>query len=97
MFLLIVPMFGWVAILRAPDSGFARLLSLFPPATPTLMLLRIALPPGPAPSQVGLAFVLTASFTWACVWTAGKIFRIGILAQGQTPTIGRLISWVLAK
>lgn len=97
MFLLIVPMFGWVAILRAPDSGFARLLSLFPPATPMLMLLRIALPPGPQPWEVGLAFVLTVSFTWACVWTAGKIFRIGILAQGQTPTLGRLVSWVLAK
>lgn len=97
MFLLIVPMFGWVAILRAPDSGFARLLSLFPPATPMLMLLRIALPPGPQPWEVGLAFVLTVSFTWLCVWTAGKIFRIGILAQGQTPTLGRLVSWVLAK
>ncbi|TPW21456.1 MAG: ABC-2 type transporter family [Elusimicrobia bacterium] len=97
MFLLIVPMFGWVAILRAPDSGFARLLSLFPPATPMLMLLRIALPPGPQPWEVGLAFVLTTAFTFLCVWTAGKIFRIGILAQGQTPTIGRLISWVLAK
>lgn len=97
MFLLILPMFGWVAILRSPGSTFARWLSLFPPATPMLMLLRLALPPGPQPWELGLAFVLTAGFTLLCVWTAGKIFRIGVLAQGQTPTLGRLIQWVLAK
>jgi ABC-2 type transport system permease protein len=97
MFVIIVPMFGWVAILRAPDSPFAIGLSLFPPATPMLMLLRMALPPGPAPWEIGLGILLTSAFTLACVWAAGKIFRVGILAQGQTPTIRRLISWVLAK
>ncbi|MBI3298480.1 MAG: ABC transporter permease [Elusimicrobia bacterium] len=97
MFLLIAPMFGWVAILRSPDSSFARWLSLFPPATPMLMLLRLALPPGPEPWEVGLSVLLTAAFTIVCVWMAGKIFRIGILAQGQTPTLRRLAAWVLAK
>lgn len=97
MFIIIVPMFGWVAILRAPSSPFAVALSLFPPATPMLMLLRMALPPGPAAWELGLAIVLTSVFTLVCVWAAGKIFRLGILAQGQTPTIRRLISWVLAK
>ncbi len=97
MFVIIVPMFGWVAILRAPSSPFAVALSLFPPATPMLMLLRMALPPGPQPWELALAIVLTSIFTLACVWAAGKIFRLGILAQGQTPTLRRLISWVLAK
>ncbi|MDE2292435.1 MAG: ABC transporter permease, partial [Elusimicrobia bacterium] len=97
MFLLIAPMFGWVAVLRAPSGAFARLLSLFPPATPMLMLLRIALPPGPQPWEVGLSVVLTTAFSAACVWAAGKIFRVGVLAQGQAPTLGRIISWVLAK
>lgn len=97
MFLLIVPMFGWVAILRAPDSTFAMALSLFPPATPMLMLLRLAIPPGPAPWELALAIALTVGFSWLCVWTAGKIFRVGILAQGQTPTLARLVEWVLAK
>jgi len=97
MFVIIVPMFGWVAILRAPSSPFAVALSLFPPATPMLMLLRMALPPGPAPWEVALAVLLTSAFTLACVWAAGKIFRVGILAQGQTPTFRKLLSWVLAK
>jgi ABC-2 type transport system permease protein len=97
MLMIVIPMFGWVAILRAPASAFARGLSLFPPATPMLMLLRIALPPGPAAWEIALSIVLTGGFTLACVWAAGKIFRMGILAQGQTPTWGRLLSWILAK
>ena len=97
MLLIVVPMFGWVAILRAPTSLLAKALSLFPPATPMLMLLRIALPPGPAAWEIALSVVLTTAFSMACVWAAGKIFRVGILAQGQTPTLRRLLSWVIAK
>lgn len=97
MLLIVLPMFGWVAILRAPTSLLAKALSLFPPATPMLMLLRIALPPGPAAWEIGLSIVLTTAFSLACVWVAGKIFRLGILAQGQTPTLRRLLAWVAAK
>jgi len=57
----------------------------------------MALPPGPAPWEVALAVLLTSAFALACVWAAGKIFRVGILAQGQTPTFRKLLSWVLAK
>lgn len=94
MLLIVIPMFGWVAILRAPTSLFARGLSLFPPATPMLMLLRIALPPGPAAWEIALSIVLTSAFSLGCVWVAGRIFRVGILAQGQTPTLRRLLSWI---
>ncbi|MFH2203584.1 MAG: ABC transporter permease [Elusimicrobiota bacterium] len=94
MLLIVLPMFGWVTILRAPTSAFASALSLFPPATPMLMLLRIALPPGPAAWEIALSILLTSAFSLACIWVAGKIFRVGILAQGQSPTIGRLISWI---
>ncbi len=32
-----------------------------------------------------------------CVWASAKIFRIGLLSQGQTPTFARLISWVFSR
>jgi hypothetical protein len=33
----------------------------------------------------------------ACVWAGGKIFRIGILSQGQAPTLGRLALWLVSR
>jgi ABC-2 type transport system permease protein len=95
--LVMLPMFVWLPVLRAPDSTFAVVVSLFPPATPFLMLLRIATPPGPALWELAAAIVLTVGFTLACVWAAGKIFRIGILAQGQAPSFRRLAQWVFSR
>jgi ABC-type Na+ efflux pump permease subunit len=97
MLIVMMPMFVWFVVLRSPDSPFAVAVSLFPPATPFLMLLRLAIPPGPAAWEVALSVVLTAAFTLFCVWAAGKIFRIGILAQGQPPSFRRLAQWVFSR
>ncbi|MHC4550931.1 MAG: ABC transporter permease [Planctomycetota bacterium] len=97
MLILILPMFVWFIVLRQPDSPFAVGISLFPPATPFLMLLRLAVPPGPALWEISLAILLTVAFTLACVWAASRIFRIGVLAQGQAPSFRRLLSWVFSS
>ena len=34
-------------------------------------------------------------FTVLCVWAAGRVFRVGLLAQGQPPKLGTLLRWVL--
>ena len=93
---LMVPVFTWAAILRAPDSTLSLALSLLPTATPFLMLLRIALQPGPPLWQVLLSVVLMAATTVAVVWAAGRIFRTGILMQGKSATVGEMIRWVKA-
>lgn len=97
MLIVMMPMFVWFIVLRSPDSPFAVAVSLFPPATPFLMLMRLAIPPGPAAWEVAVAAVLTVAFTLFCVWAAGKIFRIGILAQGQPPSFRRLAQWVFSR
>ena len=94
MLLIMLPMFLWILVLQQPDSPFAIGASLFPPATPFLMLLRQAVPPGPALWEIVVAVLLTVGFTAACVWAAGRIFRIGILAQGQAPSFRRLLGWL---
>jgi ABC-type Na+ efflux pump permease subunit len=97
MLIVMMPMFVWIVVLKSPDSPFAVAVSLFPPATPFLMLLRLAIPPGPAAWEVALSIVLTTAFTLFCVWAAGKIFRIGILAQGQAPSYRRLVQWIFSR
>ena len=72
-------------------------MSLFPPATPYIMLLRMALQPAPPTWQVALGVVLTLLTATACVWAAGKIFRTGLLMQGKAPTFGERARWVVAR
>jgi ABC-type Na+ efflux pump permease subunit len=72
-------------------------MSLFPFATPFVMMLRVALHPNPPVWQVSLSIVLTSATTIGCVWAAGRIFRVGLLMQGKTPSFARMARWVLVK
>ena len=95
--IIMIPVFFMSMVVEAPNGLLATALSLFPPFTPTIMMLRIALPPGPPLWQILLSITLTGFFTVLCVAVAGKIFRIGILSQGQTPSYARLLKWVFSK
>ena len=94
MLIMMLPWMTWFAILNAPDSPVSIGLSLFPTATPFLMLLRIMLPPGPPVWQIALSVVLTAVTSIAAVYAAGKIFRTGLLMQGKAATFGEMWKWV---
>ena len=59
MLLLMLPWLTWFSVAQAPDSTMSLALSLFPTATPFLMLMRIAIPPGPPMWQIALSVVLT--------------------------------------
>ncbi len=91
----LIPMFTLVTVLRQPNGLVATVLSLIPPFTPILMLLRQALPNGVPAWQpwVGLAGVL--AFTLAAVWSASRIFRVGILMQGKPPRMADLVRWAV--
>ncbi len=97
MLLAMAPMFVWVAIMQAPNSPFSQVMSLIPPFTPVLMMIRLASPAGPAMWELLLAMVLTGGFMLFCIWAASKIFRVGILAQGQSPSMLKLMSWIWSK
>ncbi len=92
---VLIPMFCFMAVLREPSSTFAVVLSLIPPFTPMLMLLRQALPGGVPAWQpwAGLAGVVL--MTVLVIWTGSRIFRVAILIQGKTPKLGRLLKWAI--
>jgi len=97
MLIAMIPMFVLSVVMREPNSTFSIVISLFPPATPFLMMMRVLIPPGPAAWELILALVLMVGFTLLCVWGASRIFRIGILSQGQTPSFRKLFTWVFAR
>jgi ABC-2 type transport system permease protein len=94
MLVAVVPMFAWQAVLRSPMSPFSIAISLFPPATPFMMLLRLAVTPTPPWWQVALGVALTGAATLGCVWAAARIFRIGILATGKSAGLAQMIRWL---
>jgi ABC-2 type transport system permease protein len=94
MLLITIPMFVWINVLREPNSSFSTWISLFPFATPTLMLGRLAIPPGVPAWQPALGVTLVLLTTALCLYAAGRIFRVGILMQGKGAQIGEVVKWV---
>lgn len=94
MLLVVGPMFVWMHIVREPTSTFSLIVSLFPPATPMLMLMRQAVPPGIPLWQPLAGVVGVLLMTTFCVFAAGRIFRAGILMQGKGAKVGEMMRWV---
>ena len=61
---------------------------------PFLMLMRIAVPPGPPMWQVLMLVSITALTVVAAVYAAGRIFRTGLLMQGKAATVAEMWRWV---
>lgn len=95
--LLIIPMVLSLVSIESPDGPFAVTLSLVPPFSILTMVMRIAIPPGPPDWQIYLSLLLNILFTLGAVWASSRIFRIGILSQGKTPTWRELLRWIFQR
>jgi ABC-2 type transport system permease protein len=97
MLVLSMPMIAASLVISDPNGPIATGLSLFPPATPFLMLLRVSLRPGPPIWQIPLSLFLTFATATFIVFVAGRIFRTGLLMQGKAPSIKEMIRWAMVK
>jgi ABC-2 type transport system permease protein len=88
-----LPMFMLVTILRQPNGLFATAMSLVPPFTPILMLLRQATTAGVPMWQPWVGLIGVTLFAIATVWAASRIFRVAILMQGKPPQLAQLLRW----
>jgi ABC-2 type transport system permease protein len=93
---IMIPYFMLVPIMQSPNGGLATTLSLIPPFTPSLMLLRQALPAGVPWWQPWAGMIGVVLWTIGGTWVAARIFRIGILMQGQSPKIADLVRWAVS-
>ena len=91
----IIPMFVLVTVLRQPNGMLATVLSLVPPFTPILMLLRQAMPTGVPAWQPWVGLLGVVVFASATVWAASRIFRVAILMQGKPPRLAEMVRWAM--
>lgn len=92
---IILPLFIMMPVIQEPLSRFSTTLSLFPPFTPMLMLLRMSTPVSIPVWQPIAGLIGVVLFTVFSVWAGGRIFRTCILMQGQKPKLGNLVKYIL--
>jgi len=87
---LVLPMMLLSLVLRAPDSTLSTVLSLVPLFAPVLMFMRVCIETPPL-WQILLSWGLLAVSIWLAARMAGKLFRMGILMYGSSPTWASLM------
>jgi ABC-2 type transport system permease protein len=95
MLIACIPMLILGTAIEDPNSPLVVGMSFFPPVTPMLIMVRLATPPYPPWWHAPLAVALVLAVTTACVYAAGRIFRVGILMQGKGARFAQLLQWVV--
>jgi len=90
---LMSPMFVWFYIIREPNSQLAFWLSMIPPCTPSVMLLRMSTGMTIPTWQPIVGMILVIAATILVIMIAARIFRIGLLWQGKVPKFTDLLRW----
>ncbi len=88
----ILPLMLFSLVLSNPDHIALKIISFFPPSTPGMMILRTAVSAVPW-WEVLFSVVVLALATYGMMRLAGKIFQIGILMYGKSPTLRELWRW----
>lgn len=89
----ILPMFVMAPIIADPTGALATTMSLIPPFTPMLMVLRLATSVTIPVWQPIVGLIGVTIFTIFTVWIGARIFRTAILIQGQKPNLSTLYKY----
>lgn len=90
---LVLPIVVAVPAMKNPDALWIQVLSYVPLLTPTMMALRIPIQMPSMWEILSTVLVMLVSIYGAMI-VAGRIFRIGILSTGKTPSLKELFRWI---
>ena len=91
--LIVVPFILQMATIEGSSMPWMDWVALFPFFSPIMMYPRAVM--GTAPWwMVGTSMVLMALSVWGTSWVAGRIYKVGILSQGNRPNLRELVRWV---
>lgn len=89
---LVLPILFLVFIIESPNATVSVVMSIIPLFSPILMVLRIAITAVPL-WEIATAFVLLVGSFVGMIWIAGRIYRVGILSYGKTPSLREIARW----
>lgn len=93
--LLVFAMYAAIASADNPDGSLAVWCSMIPLTSPVVMMVRLSFD---APMwQLILSLCILYGTALGLIWTAGKIYRVGILMYGKKPSLKELFRWILYK
>ncbi len=88
---LMLPLLLWFTVIREPNGTLATVASFLPPATPLLMAVRLCSGAVIPLWQSLLSLLLMLVGTAFGIMTASRLYRAGILRQGQAPGFSELL------
>jgi ABC-2 type transport system permease protein len=94
MIVMVIPMVLWMPISRNPNGMFAQVMSFIPPASPFVMVIRLAGSESIPVWQIPVSIAIGVAAMIFMAWATAKIFRIGVLMYGKPPNLKTLIRWV---
>lgn len=92
---MLLPLFIVWPVIQNPMGTFATVMSFIPPFTPLLMTVRLATPVTIPIWQAYLGLLGVILFTIFSVWVGARIFRTGILMQGQKPSLSNIFKFAM--
>ncbi len=90
---LMVPVIAMVFVVQDPNGTVSRILTYIPIYTPFLMMNRAGGPP-PMWEYVATTILILLTITVA-IWSAGRIFRVGVLMTGKPPKLREILGWLI--
>lgn len=90
-----LPFYVVMALVNSPNSPLAVGLSLFPPTAATSMMMRLgasSMTGAVIPAwQVAASLGLLALSAWLSLLASARLFRLGMLMYGKTPTLPEIL------
>lgn len=91
---IIISIVIMMTVIEDPYSGMANWASMIPLTSPVVMMARIPFFDNAFWPHQLLSMLVLAGSAIGMVWIAGRIYRIGILVQGQKVTFKKLWKWL---
>ncbi len=90
--LLVVAIIMFPMILNDPGGKLAVAMGIIPFFSPIIMPIRATASEVP-PGELAISIAVLVLSTFAVVWLASRIYRVGILMYGKRPGLKEMIRW----